>query len=172
MNDSLREQIIAEINAAFDKVPRGQITLHEADVIDDCGSDKDRRKARRLDIESRWQDVPASVIEAHYSVLSFLCPESFRYYIPAYMVWSLRYYKMSQSISSDFTIYALTPNTNKPLDKFSLQRFSLFSPPQARAVQRFLQFMVDHGDGHADDSQAQLALNAYWNQAARAAEKN
>jgi hypothetical protein len=165
LSDKLRDEIIAEINVAFENARRGKITLHETEIIDHCGSEKQRRKAQRLDTESRWQDVPASVIELHYSALSFLCPESFRYYLPAYMIWSLRYFKISHSASSDWTIYALAPNTNKPLDKRTLERFSLFSLAQKRAVQRFLQFMVDHGDGHADSWQAELALNAYWNEA-------
>jgi len=169
MNDTLRAEIIVEINTAFAKVRRGNITLHETEVIDSYGSDKERRTARRQDTELRWQDVPAPVIQAHPSALSFLCPESFRYYIAAYMVWSLRHYNTSDSASSDFTIYALAPNTNKPPDRWKLERFSLFSPLQARAVQRFLHFMVEHGDGRADTSQAELALRAYWNEAALAA---
>jgi hypothetical protein len=166
MNDSLREEIIAEIATAFAEVCRGKITLHEAEVIDDHGSDAECDAARGRDTELRWQDVPDSVIEAHPSILSFLCPESFRYYIAAYMVWSLRFYMKSESASSDFTIYALAPNSGTPLDRWKLERFTLFSAQQARAVQRYLRFMVDHGDGCADSSQAELALQAYWNEAA------
>ena len=80
------------------------------------------------------------------------------------MVWSLRHYRTSDSTSSDFTIYALAPNTNKPGDKWKLRRFGMFSPQQARAVRRFLEFMVEHGDGYADDTVAKLALDAYWNE--------
>ena len=166
MNDALRDEIVAEINTAFAKVRRGSTTLHEAEVIDNCGSDKERRTARRQDTELCWQDVPAAVIQAHPLVFSFLCSESFRYYIAAYMVWSLRHYRERDLASLDFTIYALAPNTNKPPDRWKLERFSLFSPPQARAVQRFLRFMVEHREGGADSSQAELALNAYWNEAA------
>jgi len=164
MNDILRDKVIAEITEAFSGVRRGAITLHEADVIDECGSEKDRRSARARDIEKRWQDVPETDIESHSSALSFLCPESFRYYIAAYMVWSLRNYHTSKSASSDFTIYALTPNTNKAVDKRSLSRFAIFSSEQAKTIRHFLEFMVDHEDGHADATQAKLALDAYWNE--------
>ena len=164
MSDLLRNEIIADITAAFSDVRRGSTTLHEADVIDSCGSDAQRRAARSRDTESRWQDVPDADIESHSSALSFLCPESFRYYLAAYMVWSLRHYRTSDSASSDFTIYALTPNTNKQRDKSKLSRFALFSPRQTMAVRRFLEFMIEHGDGCADDTAAKLALDAYWNE--------
>lgn len=163
MNDVLRDEIIADITEAFGGVRRGEITIHEANVIDDCGSEAERRAARARDTEKRWQDVPDSDIESYPSALSFLCPESFRYYVAAYMVWSLRYYRTSDSASSDFTIYAFTPNTNKPNDEWKLARFALFSPRQANAIRRFLGFMVEHGDGDADEIQAKLALDTYWN---------
>ena len=168
MNDALRNEIITEITRAFANVRRGDVTLHEARVIDSCGSDKKRRAARSLDTESRWEDVPAAIIEAHPMILSYLCPESFRYYIAAYMVWSLRHYGSSCSDSLDFTIYALTPDTNKLQDKWKLERFSIFSPAQARATQRFLRFMIVEGDSYTDTYQAELALNVYWNEAAKA----
>jgi hypothetical protein len=117
VNDALRDEIIAEITEAFGGVLRGRTTLHEADVIDEYGSEEERRAARARDTEQRWQDVPDSDIESYSSVLSFLCPESFRYYVAAYMVWSLRYYRISDSASSDFTIYALNPYRNTPHEK-------------------------------------------------------
>jgi hypothetical protein len=172
MNDSrveLCDEIIARITAAFSGVPRGGITLHEAVVIDHYGSDAERRTARARDAERRWQDVPDTVIESHPSVFSFLCPESFRYYIPAYMVWSLRYHRISDSLSSDFTIYSLTPTRDKGQDRWRLERFEIFSPAQARATWRYLQFMAECSDGYADDTQARFALKTYWNDAANVA---
>ena len=162
MDDALHEEIITEINAAFADVARGSITLHEADVLDGGDPDSERAAARARDTEGHWQQVPAAAIEAHPSILSFLCPESFRYYLAAYMVWSLLHYRTSGSLSSDFTIYALTPNTNKPLKPWKLARFSVFSPAQARSICRYLQFMAEHGDGHADSWQARVALDSYW----------
>ena len=169
MNDALKKEAIAEITVAFSGVRRGEITLHEADVIDDCGSDSKRLTARARDNEKRWQDVPDADIETHPAALCFVCSESFRYYIAAYMVWSLRNYRVSKSDSSDWTIYALAPNTNKPLDKRTLSRFDMFTPQQTRAIVKFLEFMVEHGDSYADEAQAKLALEAYWYERAKVA---
>jgi hypothetical protein len=169
MNDALRDEIIAEITAAFSGVRRGEITLHEADVIDDCGSDTARRAAHARDTEKRWQDVPDADIESYSAILCFVCPESFRYYIAAYVVWSLRNYRSSRSITSDWTIYALAPNTNKDLDERKLTRFNMFSAEQARAIRLFLEYMVEHGDGHVDATVAKLGLEVYWNKRGAAA---
>ncbi len=162
MNDALRDEIIAEIGAAFANVQRGATTLHEADVIDHCGSEREQRAARARDTERRWQDVPDADMASNPSALSFLCPESFRYYIPAYMVWSLRHYRTSQP---DSVIYALTPNTNKTKDKKKLAAFAMFSLQQREVIRRYLEFMVEHGDCHIDDTAASLALESYWKNA-------
>ena len=97
-----REEAIRRIVSEFSKVFReGGVSLHEAQVIDDYGSDSQRRKARARDTEKHWTDVPEKDIEDHYSVLSFLDPIGYRYYLPAYIVWDLRHHEHSQSLSVD-----------------------------------------------------------------------
>ena len=165
MNSLSREEIISEITDAFDGVPRGKITLHEAVVVDSCGSEKRQRAAHRQDTEHRWQDVPDSDIESHPSTLCYVCPASFRYYLAAYMVWSLRHYDTTASSSLGFTIGALCPNTNKPHKGEGAALLALFTPAQATAIRHFLAFMATEGDA-GDRWQAQLALDVYWDRAA------
>lgn len=128
--DAARDAVIASIVAAFVGVGRGDgVTLHEADVIDGYGSDEMRREARKLDPETRWQDVPEADIEHYHWALSFFDAEGFRYYIPAYMTWTLRYAETSDSISADYTIYAFThtpPNDDR--------QFALLDNVQRRAI--------------------------------------
>ena len=70
MNEDMPDQVIAEIDKAFDGVKRGAVTLHEADVIDRYRSDKECKAARAQDTEGRWQDVPEADIETHPSPLA------------------------------------------------------------------------------------------------------
>jgi len=147
--------IISDIERVFAKVSRGDgVTLHEAEVIDDCGGDRARARARRSDTDKRWQDVTDTHISEHYSILSFLDTAGFRYYIPAYMRWSLRHFKESDSATSDFTIYAFQTG-HRPFD-------TIFSDDESRVITRFLRFMRDHGDGHADEVAAGDPLSSYW----------
>lgn len=155
MTESARQQVIDEIERAFNGLARGDITLHETDVIDGCGSERQRRKARKLDVEKRWQDVPVLAIDSHPTALCY-AGDSFRYYLAAYMVRSLR--DLTSPVA-DFTIYALVPNTNKPRHKWRLERYSEFSPEQTQAVFHFLQLMAEE-EGYNDS--AKLALDALW----------
>ena len=97
-----RREVIDEICRAFAHVSRAHgVTLHEAVVIDDYGSDEERIAARALDPDRCWQDVPDHLIEAHQETLCFLDQKGFRYYLPAYMVWALRHLGASDSFSID-----------------------------------------------------------------------
>ena len=131
--------LIQLITAAFQNVVRGNgISLHEADVIDRTGYDnknaKNRVAARRLDTDRRWQDVPDKDIENYYNILSFLDAEGLRYYAPAYMVWALKHFKTSGSMSSDSIIYTFNPYLNTGHYERQLERFLIFTAEQKTAM--------------------------------------
>ena len=156
-----RDSVIAQIERAFDGVSReGGVSLHEADRIDAGASGTEQVKARRLDTESRWQDVPGTGIDACYHVLSFFDVIGFRYYIAAFMVWSLKCFRDSASNVSDFTIYALLWRDEK--DRNTVERYESLNGEQVKATCMFLRFMVNYGEGYADTYSAQQALDWYW----------
>lgn len=159
------EQIVSDIEEAFAGINRGSsVTLHETDVLDACGSEKERARARKQDTEKRWQDVRDDDIENHQNALCFLDPDGFRYYLPAYMRWSLRYFKSSGSLSSDSTIYALGPSGNKGVTDWNRSRWEVFTHRQSQVILAYLRFMAEQGEDYADSFMAELAINAYWNQ--------
>ena len=159
------ERIISEIEDAFADVKRGKgVTLHETDVLDACGSAEKRARARKHDADEKWLDVPDRDIEEHPSALCFLDPEGFRYYLPAYMRWSLRHYKSSASLASDSTVYAIGPSGNKGVTDWNCKRWGVFTREQSQVIFAYLRFMVEEGEGYADSSMAELAINAYWSQ--------
>jgi Family of unknown function (DUF6714) len=156
------DEIIAGIRAAFAGVPRGAVTIHEAEVIDSYGSDQERAAARRLDTDASWDGVPDADIEECTTALCHLDPEGWRYYVPAYMVWSLRHYRVSSSVVSDFTIYTFDPSGSDPgLREYKLERFRPLDADQSRAVCRFLRHMAANDD-YADGRVAEIALEEYW----------
>ncbi len=157
------ERIIAEIHRAFSDVSREDgVTLHEALVIDEYGSDDERLAARERDTDRRWQDVPEHMIEKHDSVLCFMDPKGFRYYLPAYMVWSLRNYATSESWSLNHPICSLALSDSDKLRKWEVERFVLFDDEQARAIHKFLHFMGQRDELTVCVDQARQALDAYW----------
>lgn len=159
--DEERVAIIEEITAAFHGVPRGEITLHEADVWDNYGSEEEAEQARSLDIDNCWEDIPEEWIEECSSALPFLDPQSWRYYIPAYMIWTLKNYENSDSIVSEWTVYTfcmLNRSKNEPDSKENdLERFQQLNQKQSAAVYLFLKYMGEH---YLDD--AEEAIQQYW----------
>jgi hypothetical protein len=156
------DEIIASIRTAFAGVPRGAVTIHEAEVVDGYGSDEERAAARRLDTDASWDRVPDADIEECTSALCHLDPEGWRYYVPAYMIWSLRHYRVSSSIVSDYTIYTFDPSgSDARLREYKLARYRLLDRGQSQAVCRFLRHMAANDD-YADARVADIALAEYW----------
>lgn len=150
------EAVIEAIRTAFVGVPRGAITIHEAEVIDVYGSDAEREAARVTDTEPCWDCVPDADIEVCTDALCYLDPEGWRYYIPAYMIWSLRHFRVSCSTVPDRTIYTFDPSSPDLLEH-NLARYELLDEAQSRAVCRFLRYMVN--ENFADVVVAKVALD-------------
>ena len=161
--DRVRTALIELITAAFADVQRGNgISLHEAVAIDRYAMPEERMSGRKQDTESCWQDVPAQDIEDNYPVLTYMDAEGFRYYLPAFMVWSLKNYQTSASVSTEAPIYELDVSGEEDKRKRKIDQFRLFSEEQRVAACRFLRFMSEQTA--ADASMAQPALDGYWGQ--------
>jgi hypothetical protein len=157
------EAIIGEIRRAFSHLSRDDgITLHEALVIDNYGSDTERAAARELDNDYRWEDVPHQLIQDNDSVLCFADPKGFRYYLPAYMIWSLRNYETSETFSHNHPICSLAIRGSGNMRQQQLERFAIFNNEQARAICRFLRFMAQEDEDLVCADEARRALDAYW----------
>jgi hypothetical protein len=146
-----RQNLIAEIRETFSDVRRENgVSLHEADVIDGQGAAWRRWRARAKDTDKRWFEVPPETIATYYWIFPWLDDKGFRYYIPAYMIWSLDNYLSSSSLTSSFTIYALSPSRGD----FS----SFLTTEQQRAICHFLRFMMRVGE----HSETKEYLEEYW----------
>ena len=163
--DGLRERtatIIAEIEAAFDSVSRdGGVSLHQADAIDDYASGTEQEEARKIDRDSRWQDVPDDQIAAHCDALSFLDAIGFRYYIPAFMVWMLKDPARMDLNTSASTVFALTqPVCKNPADE-KYKKYSQFTDQQRSAIGHFLEHLCELGFEDPDSRPMKRSLR-YW----------
>lgn len=149
--------LLALIERAFDGVPRGQITLHEADLLDRYEfTVAEQEAARSKDQESRWQDVPDEAIVDNADAMPFLDPASWRYYLPAFMSWSIRHIDEKDADPVDATIYTVAHTDTSYLD-----RYRTLSDDQVSAVARFLRFMMIH-PVIAHSTVAAEALEFYW----------
>ncbi|MCR9246478.1 MAG: hypothetical protein NXI31_15705 [bacterium] len=145
------QRVIAGIRAAFEAVPRGAITLHEAQAMDDYATEEVRANARVIDTEDSWEAVKDEWIQECPNALTYLDPVSWRYYLAAHMVWMLRHPgDMSNSAAS--TIFSLESDTDP-----EGRRFGLLTAEQLNAVAAFLRHLRLH-DVHDVDE----ALAGHW----------
>jgi hypothetical protein len=170
-----KDELLALIENAFNGVEREDgITLHEAAVIDDYGSEEEFVAARNLDTDSRWQDVPDSDISNHTSIYCFLDPKGFRYYLPASMSWAVKHYEEDENDCGFFTYLAVLPSvaprevgrgigSSFDLDAF-IKKHS-FTPLQVKAIYRFICFMAIKADVGMNEDY--YAATKKWRLAAR-----
>lgn len=148
------QQVIEEIECTFANVRLGGgVSLREAQLIDDYGSEEERREARSLDEALDWKNIPEAMIARYCSSLSFFDALGMRFHLPAYMCFALRHYKDSDSPSIDFTVYTLG---------YDDARYSSLSPEQRGAVREFLKFMAFPSEGRVLSKHARSALENVW----------
>lgn len=156
------DDVVSAIESAFAGVPRGRVTLHEAEAMDRRLSIEEATAARKRDPESDWRDVPAASIEECRAALCFVDADSWRFYLPAYMRLGLRHLDAPRNLAIDVAIYSLDCGAGPPeAVERNLERFRGLRPDQAAAVRRFLTFASQNED-LCDAYVARQALDTYW----------
>ena len=149
--------LIEEIIAAFDGVSReGGVSLSEAKVIDDYGSEQKRAAARLSDTDTRWQDVPDEDVRSYWD-LHFFDPIGFRYYLPCFLLAYLHYENLDEENGGGHEVF----NSNNfssldshfaagyskaGIDETYRAKFEALTPAQSRAVAHFLEFEAERAD--------------------------
>jgi hypothetical protein len=148
-------RLIALITEAFRDVQlEDGTTIHEADLEGAYSEDSERLLAREKDTEASWLDVPDWKIE-RFTTLLFMDPKGWRFYLPAYMIWSLRNWRTTSSPTADFLIWSLGR-----IDEWMLERCRTLTLPQAQAVHEFVRFFCEY----SGDREPRDAMQAYWHQ--------
>jgi hypothetical protein len=152
------EEALARIEAAFADAPRpsNEDLLHER-----CLDDND---IVRLYPVAHWRELPDELVESEYAALSFLSPDGFRHFIPAYMGFTLRRLG-SGAAAVDSTIWSLAPvfYQDAGIQDFVVSKLSTLTDDQRAAVVAFLEAVREVGDDYVAE-QASQAL-AYWRDA-------
>ena len=131
------------------------VTIHEAH-LDGCYlKEEDRLEARAKDTEVDWSEVPDWKIERFPSALSFFDVQGWRFYIPAYMIWTLKNWRTTNLIVADYVVWEFDPTTDS-----SLPRYESLSAEQAYAAYWFVKFFCDY----SGDEESRHAMDAYWHQ--------
>jgi hypothetical protein len=146
---------LAQIGEAFADAPRpsNDDLLHEQ-----CMDDNDIAELYPVE---HWRDMPDELVESEYAALSFLSPDGFRHFIPAYMGFTLRRLG-SGAAAVDSTIWSLAPvfYDDASLQDFTISKFSTLTDAQRAAVIAFLEAVREQGDNYVAD-EATKALD-WW----------
>lgn len=146
---------LAQIDAAFGDAPRppDDELLHER-----CMDDND---IVRLYPVPHWRELPDELVESEYAALSFLSPDGFRHFIPAYMGFTLRRLD-SGAAAVGSTIWSLAPvfYEDTAIQDFTVSKFASLSDAQREAIAAFLEAVVELGDDYVAE-QAGKALS-WW----------
>ncbi len=95
------DDAIEKIVEAFVDIRLGDgVSLREADVIDDYGSDEERAAARERDEGHEWRKIRKVDLEHNSFALCFMDEPGLLFHLPAFMCYALRYPE-SDSLSTD-----------------------------------------------------------------------
>jgi len=157
----MHQDLIKLIEQAFSDVELSDgVSLREARVIDDHGSDDERKHARGKDELNDWQNISYTDIEKYPDIFCFLDAKGVLFHLPAYMVYFLKTHDQERSLSiEDTVVFCLTPSQE---DKswFS-DRMCLFNTLQINAIVLFLEWKISNTEDLIDQEDFEKALE-YW----------
>lgn len=145
--------LIHDIQSAFAGVA---LPLEDQLLHPDCMDDVD---VQEFYGGIRREDMNSNMVVYSYAALNCFSPQAFRYYLPAYLMWTLNNADSIEYVG-EATFVALDPGTEQEmLHEFRKSKFSHFDTEQFRVVSQFLQHFSDH---QYFGELADQALLNYW----------
>jgi hypothetical protein len=92
-----------------------------------------------MDRDTQWQEVPDKWLMQFQDIFPYLDPKGFRYYIPAYMVWSLKEPKASDSNSLSSLMWAIENN-----NKHFQPHLEILNQEQLQVVSDYIEFVNNY----------------------------
>lgn len=141
--------LINQITSAFKDVTlEDGISLNMTEYYDCYETNPEFMKRARDDERENWQAISDATLEEFVVTFSFTDLKGFRFYIPAYMIWTVRNHVTSDNIIGDFTIYALDTGhflfEDNPMNTW-------FTAQQLEAITTFLGYCIDTPDTNDSD---------------------
>lgn len=131
--------IIREIKTAFGDMPYPGA---ECIVNDWGGNDLERKRIREeFSGYENWLDVPRELLLQERDALPLFEPQGFRFYLPAYMLFTIEDYDRADMIPESIVHSLTLPDAGTELYEFVRERLVLFSEKQRKAVLHFLEYL-------------------------------
>jgi hypothetical protein len=159
------KDLITEIRAAFDGVSReGGVSLHQCPVLDDHGTAEELAAAARLDTDRDWSEVPDEWIQDRsIGGLAFLDAVGWKYYLPAFMICSIRGWRDDASEVVTWVISNLNSFTPHAMHGDTRKQLASLDGAQRRAVAHFVRFVAELPPKVCWEApNARLAYESFW----------
>ena len=132
------ESLKDAITKAFSKAEspaKDDIVEHECEEC--CGVRKDFTSIK-------WLKANDELLENNYDKIPLFSPTAFNYFLPAYLLYTIRNFDDDFSEVCDFTLYALTPgktwkDENGQISSYWIEKFRPFTVEQMNIIYRFLE---------------------------------
>lgn len=158
----MSEELIAEIEEAFGGVELGDgLSMHQAGAMDLLLEPEEVLQARRLDPETRWQDIPDGRVDEFHYALTYMDPAGLRFHVPRFMVFALENPGLD-SPAVDAVVYAC--DFGEEMKQEVLAQFNAMSRKQMRTIAHFLVHIAEANDEDYDVMIAAMALESFWYQ--------
>ena len=132
------QNLIVLIHSAFDGVTlEDGESLNMTEYNDSGGCMPEFSEKAKHDEREHWAAIASETLEQFTVTFSFTDLKGFRFYIPAYMIWTIKNHRTSDSIIADHTIYAIDP-THHLFESIPFLRW--FTPEQIHAMTAFLEY--------------------------------
>ena len=158
--DEIRESLVQEIHRAFHGMRRGEMSLHQARLLDDNyhPSPEQLSEARDCDTDRRWEDIPDKSIESLSDALPFLDAAGRRYYLPRFMVYALKPPSTSDGNYAEAAAFDTLANVETYRDEFDE-----LTSDQRSAVTKFMRYLSEQGYSYCteNDTLRQLDDGSY-----------
>lgn len=144
--------------------------------------------------QTRWQDVPPEVLDAHYTALSFFSEAGFRFFLPAFLVADVREHLQTADplghlaggfhagsvempvggriFVQEFGASALLNPLRygaMTMGDYARSRMSVFTREEAAAIVSYLEFKHDREEIEALRAPIVSALDGFWRERAATA---
>src|SRR5262245_419937 len=153
-NSDAAEKLCDRIRTAFAGVRLGDgIGLRQAQGIDDYEVEAKCLAYREQDEKDDWTRIPASVLNACYSSLSFFDAQGMRFHLPAFLIAEL------QGVYLQDLGFQLGH-----LNDYSRQQYSLLTPAQREVVRDVALFLASEESYEFDRPHLLRAVEEFWSQ--------
>jgi hypothetical protein len=145
------QELVDQIHRAFVGVRLDDGTsLNMTEYNDSSGCMPEFKQKSKEDERNDWTTIPDETLEQFTVTFSFTDLKGFRFYIPAYMIWTIRNHRTSDSIIADHAIYAIDPS-HYLFETIPFWKW--FTSEQIDAMTRFLEYAA-RNDGTLDGKAA------------------